>query len=106
MSESGTEEYPPQLDWFRYFCGFMLYTYGISKLFHLQFDLQSELARQPVGSLSGYQPTHLVLLWLLPELCSSAWPHADSRRNSAPIPENYSSWRAHDASGNGEHPHH
>ncbi len=57
MSESPAKEYPQQLDWFRYFCAFMLYTYGISKLLHLQFDLQSELARQPVGSLTGYQLT-------------------------------------------------
>lgn len=57
MTETRSEEFPPQLDWFRYFCAFMLYTYGISKLLHLQFDLQSQLARQPVGSLTGYQLT-------------------------------------------------
>lgn len=57
MSESETEGYPRSLDWFRYFCAFMLYTYGISKLLHLQFDLQSQLARQPVGALTGYQLT-------------------------------------------------
>lgn len=57
MSESETERYPRLLDWFRYFCAFMLYTYGISKLLHLQFDLQSQLSRQPVGTLTGYQLT-------------------------------------------------
>lgn len=57
MAGSGTEEYPRILDWFRYFCAFMLYTYGISKLLHLQFNLQSQLAQQPVGILTGYQLT-------------------------------------------------
>ena len=57
MSKSRADEYPLQLDWFRYFCAFMLYTYGISKLLHLQFDMQSQLAQQPVGSLTGYQLT-------------------------------------------------
>ena len=57
MSESEAGSYPQHLDWFRYFCAFMLYTYGISKLLHLQFDLQSQLARQPVGTLTGYQLT-------------------------------------------------
>jgi hypothetical protein len=57
MAGSGTERYPGILDWFRYFCAFMLYTYGISKLLHLQFNLQSQLAQQPVGLLTGYQLT-------------------------------------------------
>ncbi len=57
MSGSETEEYPQMLDWFRYFCAFMLFTYGISKLLHLQFNMQSQLARQPVGALTGYQLT-------------------------------------------------
>ncbi len=57
MSRTRADEYPLLLDWFRYFCAFMLYTYGISKLLHLQFDLQSQLAAQPVGSLTGYQLT-------------------------------------------------
>jgi hypothetical protein len=35
----------------------MLYMYGISKLLHLQFNMQSQLAQQAVGSLSGYQLT-------------------------------------------------
>ena len=35
----------------------MLYTYGISKLLHLQFDLQSQLDRQSVGTLTGYELT-------------------------------------------------
>lgn len=57
VTETRSEEYPPQLGWFRYFRAFMLYTFGISKPLHLQFDLQSQLARQPVGSLTGYQLT-------------------------------------------------
>ena len=55
--EKNAEEYPRLLDWLRYFCAFMLYMYGISKLLHLQFDMQSQLARQAVGSLTGYQLT-------------------------------------------------
>lgn len=35
----------------------MLLTYGISKLLHLQFNMQSQLAQQPVGTLTGYQLT-------------------------------------------------
>lgn len=31
--------------------------YGFSKLLHLQFNMQSELAQQPIGSLTGYQLT-------------------------------------------------
>ncbi len=31
--------------------------YGLSKLLHLQFNLQSELAQRPIGSLTGYQLT-------------------------------------------------
>ena len=57
MSESEAEGFAELLDWLRYFCAFMLYTYGISKMLHLQFDLQSQLARQPVGALTGYQLT-------------------------------------------------
>ncbi len=49
--------YPKFLDWLRYFCAFMLYMYGLSKLLHLQFSLNSELAQRPVGSLTGYQLT-------------------------------------------------
>jgi hypothetical protein len=49
--------YPKHLDWLRYFCAFVLYTYGVSKLLHLQFNLSSELAQRPIGSLNGYQLT-------------------------------------------------
>jgi hypothetical protein len=52
-----TETYSQSLDWLRYFCAFMLYMYGISKLLYLQFNMQRQLAGQPVGSLSGYQLT-------------------------------------------------
>lgn len=51
------EKYPGPLDWLRYFCAFMLYMYGTSKLLHLQFNLQSELAHRAIGSLNGYQLT-------------------------------------------------
>jgi hypothetical protein len=51
------EKYSGLLDWLRYFCAFMLYMYGISKLLHLQFNMQSELAHRAVGSLNGYQLT-------------------------------------------------
>jgi len=50
------ERYPKLLDWLRYFCAFMLYMYGVSKLLHLQFNL-AELAPRPIGSLNGYQLT-------------------------------------------------
>jgi hypothetical protein len=57
MVGAGTQKYPRILDWFRYFCAFMLYTYGISKLLHLQFNMQTQLAQQPVGTLPGYELT-------------------------------------------------
>lgn len=49
--------YPKLLDWLRYLCAFLLYMYGASKLAHVQFHLQTELAPRPIGSLSGYQLT-------------------------------------------------
>jgi hypothetical protein len=49
--------YPKYLDWLRYFCAFMLYMYGVSKLLHLQFNVYSQLAARPIGSLNGYQLT-------------------------------------------------
>jgi len=36
--------YPKLLDWLRYFCAFMLYMYGVSKLAHLQFNMSAQLA--------------------------------------------------------------
>ncbi len=51
------ETYPRLLDWLRYFCAFLLYLYGIRKLLHLQFNVQSQLASRAVGSLTGYQLT-------------------------------------------------
>ena len=57
MSHLDREEYPGLLYWLRYFCAFMLYMYGTSKLLHFQFNLQSELAPRPIGSLNGYQLT-------------------------------------------------
>jgi hypothetical protein len=56
-SQPGRAEYPRLLDCLRYFCAFMLYMYGTSKLLHLQFNLQSELAHRAIGSLNGYQLT-------------------------------------------------
>jgi hypothetical protein len=49
--------YPKLLDWLRYFCAFMLYMYGVSKLGHLQFNMSAQLAQRPIGSLNGYQLT-------------------------------------------------
>jgi hypothetical protein len=49
--------YPRLLDWLRYFCAFMLYMYGTSKLLHFQFHLNAELAQRPIGSLNGYELT-------------------------------------------------
>jgi len=49
--------YPKLLDWLRYFCAFMLYMYGVSKLMHLQFNMSAQLAHRPIGSLNGYQLT-------------------------------------------------
>ena len=57
MSHLDREEYPGLLHLLRYFSAFMLYMYGTSKLLHFQFNLQSELAPRPVGSLNGYQLT-------------------------------------------------
>jgi hypothetical protein len=51
------EPYPRLLDWLRYFCAFMLYMYGVSKLAHFQFNLSSKLANRPIGLLSGYELT-------------------------------------------------
>lgn len=48
--------YPRLLDGLRYFCAFMLYMYGVSKLLHFQFNV-AELAPRPIGSLNGYQLT-------------------------------------------------
>ena len=57
MSHLDREEYLGLLHWLRYFSAFMLYMYGTSKLLHFQFNLQSELAPRPIGSLNGYQLT-------------------------------------------------
>jgi hypothetical protein len=51
------KRYPKLLDWLRYFCAFMLYLYGTSKLLHFQFNLNEALAQRPVGSLSGFELT-------------------------------------------------
>jgi hypothetical protein len=55
--EVDPKPYPKILDWLRYICAFLLYMYGVSKLAHFQFNLQSELATRPAGSLSGYELT-------------------------------------------------
>ncbi len=99
MSDSPAKGYPLPLAWFRYFCAFMLYTYGISKLLHLQFDMQSQLARQPVDSLSGYQ-----LTWFYFGYSQGYAVLLGVTRNSALVPKDYSFGRAHNASGHGEHP--
>lgn len=57
VSRSPSTPYPRPLDGLRYFCGFMLYMYGVSKLVHLQFNMASELAQRPIGLLNGYELT-------------------------------------------------
>jgi len=57
MSHLDRKVSPRLLPWLQYFCAFMLYMYGTSKLLHFQFNLQSELAQRPIGSLNGYQLT-------------------------------------------------
>ena len=57
VTEKQALSYSQLLDWLRYFSAFMLFMYGFSKLLHLQFNLQSELAQRPIGSLTGYQLT-------------------------------------------------
>jgi hypothetical protein len=49
--------YPKYLDWLRYLCAYLLFTYGLSKLSGVQFTIAPEIARRPIGSLSGYQLT-------------------------------------------------
>src|SRR5262249_30844662 len=56
MAES-TAPYPKYLDWLRYLSGFLLFTYGLSKLLGIQFTLPPETALRPVGSLTGRQLT-------------------------------------------------
>ena len=46
--------YPKALDWARYICAFLLFTYGISKVRGVQFTVPQDLAQKPIGSLSGY----------------------------------------------------
>jgi hypothetical protein len=52
-----SKPYPKLLDWLRYLCAFLLYMYGVSKLAHFQFNMSSELAHRPIGSLNGYELT-------------------------------------------------
>jgi hypothetical protein len=54
MAES-TDPYPKYLDWLRYLSAFLLFAYGFTKVVGTQFHLPAEMARRPVGSLSGYQ---------------------------------------------------
>jgi hypothetical protein len=49
--------YPKYLDWLRYFSAYLLFTYGVSKLAGVQFTLSPDIARRPIGSLSGFQLT-------------------------------------------------
>ena len=56
-AEEQAYPYPKLLDCLRYFCAFMLFMYGLSKLLHLQFNLQSDLAHRSIGSLTGYELT-------------------------------------------------
>jgi hypothetical protein len=49
--------YPRYLDWMRYLSAWLLFTYGLSKLAGVQFGLPPDIARRPIGSLSGFQLT-------------------------------------------------
>ncbi len=49
--------YPKYLDWLRYVCAYLLFSYGLSKLGGVQFKLSPEIAQRPIGSLSGFQLT-------------------------------------------------
>ena len=49
--------YPKYLDWLRYLSAWLLFTYGLSKLSGTQFTLPPDIARRPIGSLSGFQLT-------------------------------------------------
>lgn len=51
------KSYPKYLDWMRYLSAWLLFTYGVSKLAGVQFKLPPEIARRPIGSLSGFQLT-------------------------------------------------
>jgi hypothetical protein len=55
--QESVQRYPKLVDWLRYFCAFMLYMYGVSKLAHFQFNMASAPSQRPVGSLSGYELT-------------------------------------------------
>lgn len=41
----------------RYLSAWLLFTYGLSKLTGLQFTLSPDIARRPIGSLSGFELT-------------------------------------------------
>ncbi len=56
-SDEFMKPYPKYLDWLRYLSAYLLFTYGVSKLAGWQFWLSPEIARKPVGSLSGFQLT-------------------------------------------------
>jgi hypothetical protein len=49
--------YPRYLYWMRYLSAWLLFTYGLSKLAGVQFTLPPDIARRPIGSLSGFQLT-------------------------------------------------
>jgi hypothetical protein len=46
--------YPKYLDWLRYLCAYLLFTYGLSKLAGVQFTSSPDIARQAIGTLTGY----------------------------------------------------
>jgi uncharacterized membrane protein YphA (DoxX/SURF4 family) len=49
--------YPKYLDWLRYLSAYLLFSYGVSKLAGWQFSLPPEIAKKPIGALSGFQLT-------------------------------------------------
>jgi hypothetical protein len=46
--------YSKYLEGLRYICAFLLYFYGVSKLAGHQLTVPPDMAKTPVGSLSGY----------------------------------------------------
>jgi uncharacterized membrane protein YphA (DoxX/SURF4 family) len=49
--------YPKYLDWLRYLSAYLLFSYGISKLAGWQFSISPDIAKNPIGALSGFQLT-------------------------------------------------
>lgn len=102
--DESAKPYPQLLDWLRYFCAFMLYMYGVSKLSHLQFNMSSALAQRSIGSLNGYELTWFYYGYS--RVYASVGPHAGRWCDAPTLQEDYLACRGHYATGDGEHPAH